>query len=372
MEMNLHLPPESSGKNESRGVTMLGEKIRRLRKSHSMTQADLAEKLGVCRQTVMKWEKGITDPDIESIRAAALLFHTSPAELLDPYSDDGGILEVLHSYTPLITDPSHRVLSGFVIDSSLRGGVPDASVEVIAPDGRCIAHMTAGENGYFIGSTGSEKQYSVRISTPDMTYEIPKIRSCPGETHLGGIDMQCIPAELPLPADGLWGDNILWKISADGVLTLSGSGPMEDRYSAPSGRQNRSPYRRLVKKVILRSGITTVGSHSFDGFIHLEEVKLGKDVQIIRGGAFMGCKKLKTVTFTAQPSAQIKEIAWNAFRGCTSLSRMPLPESVKTIGSGAFAGCVSLTSLTLPEGCEISGSAFDFCGNLKPDSVTEE
>ena len=63
---------------------MLGEKIRKLRKTNGMTQADLAEKLDVCRQTVMKWEKGITEPDLDSIRAVAELFHTSSEELLDP------------------------------------------------------------------------------------------------------------------------------------------------------------------------------------------------------------------------------------------------------------------------------------------------
>ena len=346
---------------------MIGEKIRRLRKAHGMNQEALAEKLDVCRQTVMKWEKGITEPDIEAIRAAAILFHTSPAELLDPYTDDGGILELIHSYKPYIHSSSHRALSGYVIDSGTGGGVPHASVEVLGNGGRCIARMTADGNGFFIGSTGSENQYAVRITTPAMTYEIPKIRACPGETFMGGIDMQCTCPEPSLPAEGLWGDNILWKISTDGVITLSGSGAMDDRYSALSGRQERSPYRRLVKKVVIRAGITSVGAHAFDGFINLEEVKLGKDVQRIRGGAFMGCKKLKSVTFGGNV---LEEIGWNAFRGCVSLSRMTPPESVKTVGSGAFAGCVSLTSLTLPEDAEIYSEAFEFCSNLRESRRT--
>jgi len=341
---------------------MIGNKIRRLRKAHGMTQEDLANKLDVCRQTVMKWEKGITEPDIEIIRVAAVLFRTSPAELLDPHSDEGGILETIHSYHPYIQSSSHRALSGYVFDSGTGHGVPHASVEVIAKNGTCIARMTADENGFFIGSTGSEKFYTVRIVTDVFDYEIPKIRACPGETYLGGIDMQIPPAAPVLPAEFMWSENILCRISEEGVMTLSGSGAMDEQYSAPSGLQKRSPYRGLIRKVIIRQGITSVGAHAFDGYLNLEEVKLGKDVQKISGGAFMGCKKLKTVSFSGN---KLEEINWNAFRGCVSLSRITLPESVRTLGSAAFAGCVSLTSVTIPENAEILSHVFEFCGNLK-------
>jgi len=341
---------------------MLGDKIRKLRKKYGMTQACLAEKLDVCRQTVMKWEKGITEPDIECIRAAAELFRISSAELLDPYTDDGGIMELIHSYKPYIADNTHRAVSGYVIDSGRREGIPYAEVEVIASDGRCVAKMTADERGFFIGSTGSETKYALRFTTPDIIYEIPKIRNAPGETYVGGVDLGPVAHEPVLPAEGVWGGNIFWKIDEDGAMTLSGKGDMEDRFSALSGKQDRSPYRQLVKKISIRSGITSVGAHAFDGFVQLEEVRIGKHVQRIRGGAFMGCKKLKNVTFAGD---DLTEIGWNAFRGCVSLTRVNLPDSVKTVGSGAFADCVSLNTVTCAEDTEILAGAFALCGNLK-------
>ena len=344
---------------------MLGMKIHKLRKEHGMTQAQLAEKLDICRQTVMKWEKGIKEPDIESVQVIAELYNVSSAQLLDPYTDDDGIMEVIHSYTPFIDSTSHRAVSGYIIDSGKRAGIPHGEAEVIASDGRCITKMTADESGFFIGSTGSEKQYAIRFRTDGMTYELPKIRACSGETYLGGIDLSVIDPEPALPAEGIWGGNIAWRIDEDGVMTLSGRGEMEDRFSALSGKKERSPYRHLVKKVVIRSGITSIGAHAFDAFIHLESVTIGRDVARIRVGAFMGCKKLKTVNFG---SSRVEEIQWDVFRGCVSLTRVNLPDAVLSVGAAAFAGCVSLTAVTLPDTAAVYDGAFMLCGNLRENA----
>lgn len=45
----------------------LFEKINFLRKSEGMHQQDLADTLMVSRQTVYKWEQGITSPDISKL-----------------------------------------------------------------------------------------------------------------------------------------------------------------------------------------------------------------------------------------------------------------------------------------------------------------
>lgn len=41
-------------------------RLKMFRKQHGLTQEDIAEKLGVSRQAVAKWERGDTMPDIES------------------------------------------------------------------------------------------------------------------------------------------------------------------------------------------------------------------------------------------------------------------------------------------------------------------
>ena len=61
---------------------MIEENIRRLRKNAKMSQEDLAEKLSVVRQTISKWERGLSVPDAEMVIKIAALFEVPVSELL--------------------------------------------------------------------------------------------------------------------------------------------------------------------------------------------------------------------------------------------------------------------------------------------------
>ncbi len=56
---------------------MIGENIQRLRRVAHLSQEDLAEKIGVARQTVAKWENGTTVPDIYACMAMADVFEVT-------------------------------------------------------------------------------------------------------------------------------------------------------------------------------------------------------------------------------------------------------------------------------------------------------
>ncbi len=62
---------------------MLGEKIRNLRKENKISQEELAEKLGVSRQSISLWENEQTQPTLENIMALANIFGVSSDTLLD-------------------------------------------------------------------------------------------------------------------------------------------------------------------------------------------------------------------------------------------------------------------------------------------------
>lgn len=62
---------------------MIGENLLALRKMNRMTQEEVADRIGVSRQAVAKWESGESLPDIEKSRSLARLFAVSLDDLID-------------------------------------------------------------------------------------------------------------------------------------------------------------------------------------------------------------------------------------------------------------------------------------------------
>ena len=62
---------------------MLHAKLKEIRKRNGYTQDEVAEKLNVVRQTVSKWESGLSVPDADSLSRLAELYGISIYDLLD-------------------------------------------------------------------------------------------------------------------------------------------------------------------------------------------------------------------------------------------------------------------------------------------------
>lgn len=60
----------------------LGENIRRFRSQMGISQDALAEKLGVARQSISKWERDAATPELEKLMAMAELFGVTLDELV--------------------------------------------------------------------------------------------------------------------------------------------------------------------------------------------------------------------------------------------------------------------------------------------------
>lgn len=60
----------------------LGDKISSLRKKNNFSQEDLADKVGVTRQTISKWELSETAPDINQAKTLSKIFNISLDELV--------------------------------------------------------------------------------------------------------------------------------------------------------------------------------------------------------------------------------------------------------------------------------------------------
>ena len=64
------------------GENMFGKNLIQLRKMHQMTQEALAEKVGVTRQAVAKWEAGNSVPDLQTGRKLAEVLNITLDELV--------------------------------------------------------------------------------------------------------------------------------------------------------------------------------------------------------------------------------------------------------------------------------------------------
>lgn len=67
---------------------IVGERISKLRKSHNMTQKQLADELSVTYKAVSKWETGVGLPDIAMLPALASALNVSVDEIVSGSSND--------------------------------------------------------------------------------------------------------------------------------------------------------------------------------------------------------------------------------------------------------------------------------------------
>ena len=127
-----------------------------------------------------------------------------------------------------------------------------------------------------------------------------------------------------------------------------------------------------LEEIVLPEGLTgIVGWTAFRGCSNLTSVTIPDGVTNISDWAFEGCCSLTSVTI---PDS-VTSIGESAFSGCSSLTSIAIPDSVTSIDNYAFRYCSSLTSVTIPDGVtSIDYFAFSGCSSLTsvtiPDGVT--
>ena len=82
----------------------LGNSLYQARKRGGLSQEEVAEKLGVSRQTISKWETDETLPDIRQSKRLALLYHLSLDELIDFDLDVQEVQEAIERTSDKVTD----------------------------------------------------------------------------------------------------------------------------------------------------------------------------------------------------------------------------------------------------------------------------
>ncbi len=225
---------------------------------------------------------------------------------------------------------------------------------------------------------------------------------------------------------GTCGENLTWKLTNEGVLTISGIGNMEDFKNIKSGRSPWSSYAVTtaeiapIRAVIIEDGVESIGNYAFYECVSMKSVVISNSVTSIGEAAFYECSRLDDVTISAgvtnigndafvkcealaafevdsgnpyycsndgilfnkeqtkllcYPSGKqsqsyivpetVVSISRCAFKQNRYLSSVTIPSSVIEIGNEAFQGCVSLSAVIIGTGISVIGKeVFDTCSNL--------
>ncbi len=140
-----------------------------------------------------------------------------------------------------------------------------------------------------------------------------------------------------------------------------------------------------LEGVTIPEGVAAIGKYAFYNCFRLEGMTIPESVTAIGQYAFQSCGGLKSVhissltawcqikfDYNANPLRQAHELYLNGER----VTKLVLPEGLKSVGTDAFAGCTGLTEVTIHDGVTaIGGSAFSGCSGLTgvtiPSHVTD-
>lgn len=167
----------------------------------------------------------------------------------------------------------------------------------------------------YAGTTSQWKKISSTLSLPLATKVV-----CSNGTVTPALSGKC-------------GKNVSYSISDDGVLTISGTGAMNNfTYKSDISDCPWHGVRYALKKIVVEDGVTSIGSYAFSFDLSVTDVTL--------------------------PSS-LKTIGRNAFWGCYGLTSVVIPEGVTTIGAYAFEQCSAIKTITVPASAtELGNRAF--------------
>lgn len=168
--------------------------------------------------------------------------------------------------------------------------------------------------------------------------------------------------EVSILATGVCGKNASWVVTSDGVITISGTGKID--------QIELGDYENSVKTVVIGEGITSIPDRAFNGNHIITNVKISSTVTDIGYRAFAACLKMESYTVAENNlyySSDENGILYSKdkdeiiqFPTNSSLTSFSIPISVKKIGDSAFAAA-SLEILDFSPKLEIiSESAFQY------------
>lgn len=142
-------------------------RLAELRRAHNLSQEELAEKLGVSRQAVSKWERAESSPDTDNLIALAKLYGVSLDDLLGLKLPDAALRGAEAAGSAVESEPA---------DAPAEASVPQAQCEPIdipagsdpLPEGSYYDHIAqqAAEEAAQAAEAAEHERHRRRMSFP--------------------------------------------------------------------------------------------------------------------------------------------------------------------------------------------------------------
>lgn len=211
-----------------------------------------------------------------------------------------------------------------------------------------------------------EENYTLFVEEPgvyQVLFMLNPDAGCSATTNylhaVSGGSTGCILASGKCGAEGD-STNVVWSLSCDSVLTISGNGAMADYKTAllvPFGNN----YNQKIKSVIVAEGVTTIGKNAFNGCSNIMSIEIPNSVTSLGDSICNSCTSLASIELPDN----ITSIPIAAFLGCSSLANVKLPNNLTQISTCAFKECTNLVSMEIPNSVtSLRGSVFNGCSNL--------
>lgn len=137
---------------------------------------------------------------------------------------------------------------------------------------------------------------------------------------------------------------LTWTLTEDGVLTITGEGPMPDyRDGGTSETPPWYPHVNRISSLTIGEGVTRIGDYAFMLCSFVTKVVIPESVTSMGDWAFLCCTGLQE----AYIGDGVTEIAAKAFAECTALKTVVIGKSIQRIGDQAFNTRSSWDQMTL-------------------------